>query len=64
MRFLMLARRVSQTERVEKARPPRRSFRFVLSLALDCWANWDGGWGGADVDDCEGSSLWFEGAFS
>lgn len=47
MRFFMLARRVIQIERAEKAMPPRRSLRPVFSLGLggceSCCCGWDGG---------------------
>ena len=32
MRRLWHARRVTETERAEKARPPKRSFRFVFTV--------------------------------
>lgn len=58
MRFRMFALRVIYTENAEKAMPPRKSFKPVLSLGVVCWANCDDGWDGADVEEAADDGDW------
>jgi hypothetical protein len=61
----MFARRVMKTENAEKAIPPRKSFKPVLSLGFVCWSNFaddSDGEGMVEGDDAVG--IWFEGVAS
>lgn len=52
MRFLLAARRVTNTESAKKVMPPNRSLRFVFVLGEAGWANCAVG-----GDDDEGAGI-------